>query len=99
MLPWKIIGYFYDLPLPVKDGSITAITTNSKKPPTTATTTTSGKVVTNGVVTTTAAPLTTTTASLHTTTTSSLPKAMVKPQVLTHVIEGYVIHEGESRSM
>ena len=23
------------------------------------------------------------------------PKAMVKPQVLTHVIEGFVIHEGE----
>lgn len=24
------------------------------------------------------------------------PKAMVKPQVLTHVIEGFVIHEGKS---
>ena len=23
------------------------------------------------------------------------PKAMVKPHVLTHVIEGFVIHEGE----
>lgn len=27
-----------------------------------------------------------------------LPKALVKPQVLTHVIEGYVIQEGECQS-
>lgn len=27
------------------------------------------------------------------------PKAMVKPQVLTHVIEGFVIHEGKTRCM
>lgn len=27
---------------------------------------------------------------------SGPPKAMVKPQVLTHVIEGFVIHEGKN---